>query len=188
MKSHLKSIGLAALAGIASLFASGHAQAATVAYYGLCYPGNPEAEIIAAGHTPLALSTAPNATNLAGVSILWAENCGSLTDPGVAQAVANGMTLIVHDSGYTNGAFLPGGANLVNSNIGGTNIDFTASAPFLTGPGGTLTNTSLDNGSWSNHGAVSPASLPSGSTTWATTADPGRSCVKTRERGTARSM
>ena len=65
MKSHLKSIGLAALAGIASLFASGHAQAATVAYYGLCYPGNPEAEIIAAGHTPLALSTAPNATNLA---------------------------------------------------------------------------------------------------------------------------
>ena len=131
MKSHLKSIGLAALAGIASLFASGHAQAATVAYYGLCYPGNPEAEIIAAGHTPLALSTAPNATNLAGVSILWAENCGSLTDPGVAQAVANGMTLIVHDSGYTNGAFLPGGANLVNSNLGGTNIDFTASAPFL---------------------------------------------------------
>ena len=174
MKSHLKSIGLAALAGIASLLASGHAQAATVAYYGLCYPGNPEAEIIAAGHTPLALSTAPNATNLAGVSILWAENCGSLTDPGVAQAVANGMTLIVHDSGYTNGAFLPGGANLVQNSSGGTNIDFTASAPFLTGPGGMLTNTSLDNGSWSNHGAVSPASLPAGSATWATTADPGQ--------------
>ena len=173
MKFHV--FCLAALGGAASLLAPASAEAANVAYYGLCYPGTPDAQIIAAGHTPVALSGAPNAANLTGVSILWAEDCGSLTDPGVAQAVANGMTLIVHNQGGNSGSFLPGGANLVNATgNGGADIEFTAAAPFLSGPGGVLTNTSLDNGSYSNHGAKTPESLPAGSTVWATTANPAQ--------------
>jgi len=172
MNNQFKAACLALLGGAASLLAPATAEAATVAYYGLCYPGTPEAQIIAAGHTPVALGSAPNAANLAGVSILWVEDCGTLTDPGVAQAVSNGMTLIVHNQGYNSGSFLPGGASLVNASSNQYNIDFTASAPFLSGPGGTLTNTSLDNGSSSNHGAKTPESLPAGSTVWATTDNP----------------
>lgn len=173
MKMQLQALCLAALGGAASLLMPASAEAATVAYHGLCYPGTPEAQIIAAGHTPLALPGTPNAGNLAGVSILWAEDCGNLTDPGVAQAVANGMTLVVHNAGYNSGAFLPGGANLVNAgNVTSADIEFTAAAPFLSGPGGVLTNTSLDNGSSSNHGAKTPESLPAGSVVWATTANP----------------
>jgi hypothetical protein len=173
MKLSIKAFCLAALGGAASLLAPASANAATVAYHGLCYPGTPEAQIIAAGHTPVALASAPNAANLSGVSILWAEDCGDLADPGVAQAVANGMTLIVHNQSGNSGWFLPGGANLVNAaGVSGADIEFTAAAPFLSGPGGVLTNTSLDNGSASNHGAKTPESLPAGSIVWATTANP----------------
>ncbi len=173
MKMQFKAISLALLGGVASLLAPANAEAATVAYHGLCYPGTPEAQIIAAGHTPMALAATPNAANLAGVSILWAEDCGTLTDPGVAQAVSNGMTLIVHGRNYNNASYLPGGANLVEvSNSNNYAVDFTAAAPFLNGPGGTLTNASLDNGSSSTHGSKTPESLPAGSTVWATTDNP----------------
>mgnify|MGYP000856150973 CR=1 FL=1 len=46
MKFHV--FCLAALGGAASLLAPASAEAANVAYYGLCYPGTPDAQIIAA--------------------------------------------------------------------------------------------------------------------------------------------
>ena len=173
MNTKTCTITLSLLAGACALAMPALSHAANVGYYGQCYGGTPAAQITAAGHTPVAIASAPNAANLAGISLLFAESCGSLTDPGVAGAVASGMTLIVHDPSlggtWSN---LPGAPALTPAagSTYGVDIDFTASAGYLSGPGGILTNTSLDGGNWSNHGSVAVASLPAGSVVSATTA------------------
>ena len=170
MNTRIAALALATLGGVAGLLASGTSHAANVGYFGLCYPGTPADQITAAGQTPVAIATA-NAASLAGISILVAEPCGSLTDPGVAATVSNGMILIVHDPSYSNASFLPGSPNLSNARSSLYAVDFEPGTPFLTGPGGVLTNTSLDNGGSSTHGDVTRASLPANSTVYATTGD-----------------
>ena len=172
MKTRVATLILTTLGGAAALLAPNTSQAGNVGYYGQCYDGTPAAQIIAAGHTPVALESAPNAANLAGLSMLFAENCGSLTDPGVAAAVNNGMTLVVHDNSNGNWSYLPGSPLLTNAaNPTDDDIDFQPGTPYLNGPGGTLDNTSLDDGNSSNHEAVALASLPAGATVSATTAN-----------------
>ena len=185
MNMRLASIGLALLGGLTSLLPS-PGLAADVAYYGQCYSGSASAPITAAGHTPVALESAPNAANLAGIPLLFAENCGTLTDPGVAAAVANGMILVVHDNSHSNGSYLPGTPNWSNYHDDGADINFTGSAPFLTGPGGTLTNSSLDGGDWSNHGSINQAGLPSGSTVYATTGNASNITIVSYPYGSGR--
>ena len=172
MKTHVATLILAVLGSTTALLAPNTSQAGNVGYYGQCYGGTPAAQITAAGHTPVALASAPNASNLAGLSMLFAENCGTLTDPGVAAAVANGMTLVVHDSSYGSGPYLPGSPSLAPASSPTSNdIDFPPGTPYLNGPAGALDNTSLDDGSSSNHGAVALASLPGGASVSATTAN-----------------
>ncbi|MDE2382950.1 MAG: hypothetical protein KGL71_12185 [Xanthomonadaceae bacterium] len=172
MKTQFATLTLAVLGGLGAMVVPGVSQAANVGYYGMCYGGTPVQQITTAGQTPVALASAPNTANLAGISLLWAESCGDLSDPGVATAVFNGMALIVHtrDNG-SNGSYLPGNPNLGRIASYGTDINFSAGTPFLNGPGGSLNNSSLDNGNWSNHGAFTLASLPAGSSVYATTAN-----------------
>lgn len=163
---------LAVIGGLAALLPmTGHA--GNVGYFDMC-GGNQAAHataITTAGHTPVAITT-PNAASLSGLSALSVTNCdnngfsatwtSNLAD--VTTAVSNGMTLLVHDRAVTGAnAVLPGGAGLSMVRVlDPDDIDFPASSPILTGPGGTLNNTSLDGGNSSTHGYASAASLPIG--------------------------
>jgi hypothetical protein len=164
---------LVALGGCAALLMPGISLAGNVGYMDMC-GGNQAAHataITTAGHTPVAITT-PNAASLSGLSALSVTNCdnggfsatwtSNLAD--VTTAVGNGMTLLVHDRTVTNAnTILPGGAGL--SMVRDTNlndIDLPAGSPLLSGPGGTLNNTSLDGGNSSTHGYVTAASLPVG--------------------------
>ena len=165
---------LAVIGGLAALLPmTGHA--GNVGYFDMC-GGNQAAHataITTAGHTPVAITT-PNAASLSGLSALSVTNCSNsgfsatwtsnLAD--VTTAVGNGMTLIVHDRTVTSAnTVLPGGAGLSMVRVlDPDDIDFPAGSPVLTGPGGTLDNTSLDGGNSSTHGYVTSASLPVGGT------------------------
>ena len=164
---------LAALGATAALLSPNIGHAGNVGYMDMC-GGNQAAHataITTAGHTPVAITT-PNAASLSGLSALSVTNCdnngfsatwtSNLAD--VTTAVSNGMTLLVHDRAVTGAnAVLPGGAGLSMVRVADPDdIDFPASSPILTGPGGTLNNTSLDGGNSSTHGYASAASLPIG--------------------------
>jgi len=126
--------------------------------------------------------TTPDAAALTGLAALSVTNCSNggysatYTNnlAAIANAVNGGMRLIVHDR-YVSGAasILPGGAglNAVRDFTDSANIDIPAGSPILSGPGGSLTNTSLDNGTSSSHGFVTTASLPAGGLVIATTGD-----------------
>ena len=125
--------------------------------------------ITAAGLTPIMVST-PNASGLSGLGVLFVENDGGWAgyasfQGDITTAVNNGMTLVVNDWAVgTAATYLPGGAGLVMTNSVSAIINLDASAPaaFTTGPGGTLTHDSLDNGNSSNHGYALRSSLPAG--------------------------
>jgi len=126
--------------------------------------------------------TTPDAAALTGLAALSVTNCSNggysatYTNnlAAIANAVNGGMRLIVHDR-YVSGAagILPGGAglNAVRDFADARNIDIPAGSPILSGPGGSLDNTSLDNGSSSSHGFVTTGSLPGGAMTIATQGD-----------------
>jgi hypothetical protein len=89
----------------------------------------------------------------------------------ITAAVNAGMVLIVHDRFVTGaGSILPGGSGVVTTRNfdNDADIDFPAGSPIITGPGGTLNNTSLDGGNSSTHGFVTAASLPAGGSLLAT--------------------
>ena len=82
------------------------------------------------------------------------------------------MKLVIYDwnpSGST-AAALPGAPAAVIQYDPGSHIDLAAGSPIVTGPGGTLTNASLDSGNSSNHGFAT--SIPAGSQAYLTTANP----------------
>lgn len=169
-----------------TLPAVGHA--GNVGYFDMCGGNQPAhaAAITIAGHTPVAVTT-PDAETLSNLNALSVTNCSNdgfsvnytshLAE--ITSAVNRGMILIVHDRAVT-GAFgiLPGGGGLNairNTDTGDTDIDFPAGSPIITGPGGTLTNASLDGGNSSSHGYVTAASLPAGGTMLATRPSGGES-------------
>ncbi|WP_374604250.1 hypothetical protein [Arenimonas sp.] len=160
---------------LALLAAGSAASAAVVGHYETCSAtGNPNAvaPITTAGHTPVAVDI-PDAATLAGLDMLFVTNCSNsgvgaeytANLANISAAVNAGMTLVVHDRWVDGGAGLvPGSAGIsFNRNFDdGANIDFPAGSPILSGPGGTLTDASMDGGNYSNHGFVDSTTLPAG--------------------------
>jgi len=88
---------------------------------------------------------------------------------------AGGIWIVDYAAFFSDNAYnydvLPGAAGVTFSQVGGTDINVLAASSLLVnGPGGTITNTTLDNGSSSDHGyTTSP--LPTGSTAILSTAN-----------------
>ena len=186
MKTQFATLTLAVLGGLGAMAMPGISHAGNVGYYGdNCYDTNPSSIITAAGHTPVAVTTL-DAASLSGLSGLFINGCNFATNSAVDTAVANGMVLIWHDPnwGGQSSKSLPGFPSLPYVYHGGNSvqIDFPTGSPVLNGPGGTINNTSLDNGNSSNHGYVPLASLPSGAQVLATQDD--ANYVTTFEYGT----
>ena len=131
-----------------------------------------QADVITlAGYTPVDITT-PDATELANVQVLFVENDSGgfagewstyLSD--ITTAVNNGMTLIVHDWTITGTeAYLPGGSGITFTNDAADQIDVVSGAPttFVSGVGGTLTDTTLDFGGYARHGYATDTTLPTG--------------------------
>lgn len=171
---------LAAIGGAMALLVPGTSLAGNVGYFDMC-GGNQAshaAAITAAGHTPVAVVT-PNAGTLSSLDALSVTNCDNTafgsnytSNLSAIQAAVNaGMVLIVHDRFVTGaGNILPGGSGIVavRSFENATDINFPVGSPIITGPGGTLNDTSLDNGSSSTHGFVVSSTLPAGGSMLAT--------------------
>ena len=171
MKNHF-ALCLAVLGGAMGVMAPVSAEAAVVGYYtgDNCYGNADGPTITAAGHTAVPVATM-NAVSLVGLDILVINSCFATPNADVAAAVNNGMVLVWHaQSVSTTG--LPGSPGLVAVVSGGADVDFPAGSPVISGPGGTLTNTSLDGGRSSTHGYVQSTSLPVGAFAAATQASP----------------
>lgn len=161
----------AALAGFLLLAVSGVSQAGLVGHIGNCYGADAAVVIGRSGHTPVRLTTL-DAASLAPLDGLMLAGCSFTANAAVNNAVAAGMVLMVHDENISGaGAKLPAAPAITLTRISGTAVDFPLGSPVLNGPGGMLTNASLDNGNASTHGYVAAGSLPAGSAIWATTAD-----------------
>jgi len=175
----------ALLAVVAAWCLPGTSFAGNVGYNVGCFGGSPATLITAAGHTPV-LVTTYNATTLASLDALMVETCDNYVDnAAINTKVAAGMTLIVHD--WLFGSRTLPGAPAINTVFSpGTDLDVPAASPIITGPGGTLTNTSLDFGNSSNHGYTTVASLPANSTVLVTTPDPSRAVTFSYRYGQGR--
>ncbi len=172
MKTRFAALCLALLGGAGSLLAPTTAQAAVVGYYTgeNCYGNADGPTITAAGHTAVAVATM-DAASLAGLDVLVINSCFATPTADVATAVNNGMVLVWHAQGATT-VGLPGTPGLVRVQSSTADVDFPVGSPVISGPGGTLTNTSLDGGNSSTHGYVESTSLPSGAVVAATQALP----------------
>lgn len=174
MNTRLAVSALAALAGAVALLTPGTSQASNVGYFDMC--GDNQAAhanaITIAGHTPIAVTT-PDAETLSNLDALSVTNCdnGSFGSnytsnlAAITAAVNGGMVLIVHDRFVTGaGSILPGGSGIatVRSFENDADINLPTGSPIISGPGGVLDNTSLDNGNSSTHGFVISATLPAG--------------------------
>jgi PEP-CTERM motif len=132
---------------------------------------------IAQGNTSSVLANL-SAASLNGLDVLWVLNGNNGASP--AQVLANataissfvnaGGVLLYHDryvagNGSTAAAALPGGSaiNFVRATLSTINVQ-TAVNPVISGPGGTITDTTLDGGNSSTHGFATLASLPTGAT------------------------
>ncbi len=127
--------------------------------------------IVAAGHTAV-LITDLSAVELAGIDMLLVQNpnnngysaeyLAALAD--IEAAVTSGLTLIIHDR-FVDGAeaILPGSAgfNIVRNFDDDSNLEFLDDAHSVAdGPGGLLTDLSLDGGTSSSHGYALSGTLP----------------------------
>ncbi|MFN3858063.1 MAG: Ig-like domain-containing protein [Caulobacter sp.] len=133
-------------------------------------------EIVELGQTAVSVNSLTPAV-LATLQVLVIEHRGSgpvnaavlAAMPDILAAVANGLVVVINDWSVTDSSGLfPGGSGLqftrdfqsggqVQMNLGPDGA-LIASSPF-----GTVTDVSLDNGNFSNHGYVDAASLPVGS-------------------------
>jgi hypothetical protein len=127
------------------------------------------------GNTPLALAGL-SAANLTGVDVLWILNSsngtpgtivtGNLAD--ITSFVNAGHVLSFHDRNVNQGGvsaatYLPGGGGISFTSLLNATIDIQTGGTLVTnGPFGTLTNTSLDGGNFSDHGFATIGSLPAG--------------------------
>ena len=180
MNTKICTLSLSLLAGACALAFPAISQAGNVGYTPMCSHigvGNPTTLITAAGHTPVAIATA-DAASLTGLQALMVSNCNdvnmaSTINPAIASAVSGGMKLIVSDwnPGASTAAALPGSPAIVMTFDPGIDIDIPAGSPVASGPGGTLTNSSMDDGFYSNHGYTTSV-LPTGSIAMLTTGDP----------------
>lgn len=141
-------------------------------------------EITAGGHTAVNISTL-SASELSSIDVLYVvnpsnDNNGSeyLSNmSNIQAAVTNGMSLVLFDRYVSDAdAILPGVGTMPSVRSPGPEIDIAASAPasFVNGIGGTLTDTTLDNGGSSAHGYVALSDLPAGATALLTTGNPSQ--------------
>jgi hypothetical protein len=96
--------------------------------------------------------------NNGGYSFTWLNNL-----PKVHQFIAGGGTLIFHDRHVSTAAsMLPGSpGTIVRDFSDDRNIDIVDDTTLVThGPGGTITNDSLDNGNSSSHGWIDATTIP----------------------------
>jgi hypothetical protein len=91
--------------------------------------------------------------------------------------VSGGGKLIIHDRWVEDNSWIPGGSGLALTWNLGTDLDVVTGGTLVTnGPFGTITNTSLDGGYWSNHGWAT--GLPGGAVTFLSAgADPSRAAA-----------
>ncbi|MDI1254239.1 hypothetical protein [Thermomonas sp.] len=184
MNTKFCTLSLSLLAGVCALAMPAVSHAAVgngnVGYYTGCYSaGSAKAPLITqAGLTPVAVASL-TASQLAPLGTLIIENCNgsdisSQINADVKAAVSAGMKLVIYDwePGGGTAAALPGAPAATIQYGSGSQIDLAAGSPIVTGPGGTLTNASLDGGNSSNHGYAT--SIPVGSQAYLTTANPAQ--------------
>jgi len=188
MKTRLATSVLAVLGAGGALLIPGTSFAGNIGYYEMC-SGQGEAwqasYITSAGHTPVQI-TVPDAPSLSGLNGFFVTNCdndGYASEytsnlAAINNAVTNGLTLFMHDRHVTNAAsIMPGAGGIVFTReyaTGGSDINLPVGSPVITGPGGTINNTSLDGFSYSSHGYLTVSSLPAGSSVYTVRADPTR--------------
>ncbi len=129
--------------------------------------GGAAAAITRAGHVPVpvpSLGAIP-----ADLDALWVLNTSNDAFPGItgfeanlADFVASGGTLIFHDRRIVEAAtILPGANGITFSRLETANIDvYDADSALVSGPGGTIDDSTLDNGFSSAHGYAVLSSLP----------------------------
>ncbi|MEP1767000.1 MAG: Hint domain-containing protein [Sulfitobacter sp.] len=129
--------------------------------------------------------TVPNTAQLSALDSLYVVNPSNSSFgseylanlPDITAAVNGGMNLIIFDRYVTNAqTILPGGSSITSLRdfSSGTDVNVAAGAPssFINGPNGTITDSTFDNGNFSNHGFVTLASLPPGAVPLLTTSNP----------------
>ncbi len=145
--------------------------------YGATYETGP---IIKAGQTPVNIDT-PTGTGiitsaqLSGLAALFVTNPGfsyssNYLDslPAIAAAVDNGMTLVISDRAVGDAdpdTILPGGSSISFTQDYSSIVNVNDNSTIITngsGPGGAITNSSLDGGDWSDHGYAAAGTLPAG--------------------------
>ena len=94
--------------------------------------------------------------------------------PDVLAAVNNGLVVVIHDRFVTDAAdLMPAGTNIAFTREYSAAMQLGADgAEIASTPYGTVSDTSLDNGTFSNHGYALLSSLPAGSQVLMTTDDP----------------
>ncbi len=170
MTMRFASLALALIGGATTLFMPSVSNAADVGYYTgeNCYGNNDGPTITAAGHNAIPVATM-DAASLSTIDILVINSCYATPTPDVETAVHNGLVLVWHAQGSSTSG-LPGNPGFTRVLSYLYDVDFPAGSPVTAGPGGTLTNASLDNGNFSTHGFVPTATLPEGTSILATTA------------------
>ncbi len=161
---------LVVLLGSASLLA-GNANAASFGVYGNSTTAA-AAAAVAGGNTATVLSNL-SAASLTGLNVLWVLNSDNGNQPAaldgsadVAAFVNAGGVLVYHDRNVTSAASaldMVGAAGITFVRNPNSSIDVeNAVNPLITGPGGTITNATLDGGNSSSHGYAVLGTLPAG--------------------------
>lgn len=141
--------------------------------------------ILATGGTPFSINTL-SADELASLQVLFATNASNTgygTEyttalPTLATAIQNGLVFVLHDQ-FVGGAsaHLPGGAGISFTRQFGNDVDILAASVADTGPYGSLTNDSLDNGNNSVHGYALTSTLPAGAVCYLIVGGAPNQCV-----------
>jgi len=136
-----------------------------------------------AGGVPVHLTSLSMAA-IGGLRVLFVDNpdnTGIAADftahaADIDAFVRGGGTLVFHDRHVSSAAgYIPGAAGIQFVFAPGEDIDVRDGGTLVTnGPGGTITDTTLDYGYSSRHGWVGVASLPTGGRTILSTGDPSR--------------
>lgn len=188
MNTRLGAICLA-LFGAAAFAIPAIGHAGTIGYYGSCIgDGSKVTAIQNAGHTPVQVNTISAAT-LAPLDGLIVESCSLLfgyqANADIDAAVADGMLLVINDwypRAGTNDN-LPGAPAINFTYSLGNSINLASGSPITTGPGGTLTNASLDFAFGITRDGYTPTSLPPGMTQLLTTPNAGRTVALAYKEG-----
>lgn len=159
MSMKFNALCVAALGGLASLVASTTAEAGNVGYYTspACVSGSPANAIVAAGHTPVAITTL-DAASLESIDALVVTVVCTPSpfpaNPALNAAVANGLRLMIDTVPIPDLKQLPGSPALSFTSNPQLNLSIPSTAPIRSGPAGQLTDDSLDTGAPGGQGGL----------------------------------